>query len=525
MASRYFYSERIFNKYLGVQKEIKANSLSELEMKKKDQFAKWDAQEGKKRIREKIEDMKSRAEYDTEEALAKIKSYKEILSYSLQTNARLDWNKLYNKRPFRPFEFTEVYTPDYNSIAAKIGVPNESPFMEAIFSSRKRKRLDAQAEAQRQFDEQNKALEERKVQAQAEYEEEKEKYLARQQEHNKSIDDLKQKYENGDPEAIGNYTRLILEHAKYPDAIEKEFEVQFESISKTIVVNYQLPSPIDLPDTVQYKFVVSRKEITPVKMKQKEFDLFYESVLYQITLRTVHEIFRSEYTKHVECVVFNGWIEGVDTKTGKDFTSCIVSLQVSKEEFRDINLSRVDPKDCFRNLKGISAGALSLLAPVIPIMNINREDRRFVESKEVLAQINSSDNLATMNWEDFEHLVRELFERIFAIDGAEVKVTQASRDGGVDAIAFDPDPIRGGKFVIQAKRYNNVVPVSAVRDLYGTVINEGATKGILVTTSDYGRDSREFAKDKPLQLINGANLVHMFKEHGKNVHIALKKKA
>jgi len=35
-----------------------------------------------------------------------------------------------------------------------------------------------------------------------------------------------------------------------------------------------------------------------------------------------------------------------------------------------------------------------------------------------------------------------------------VKVTQASRDRGVDAIAFDPDPIRGGKFVIQAKRYN-----------------------------------------------------------------------
>jgi restriction system protein len=43
-----------------------------------------------------------------------------------------------------------------------------------------------------------------------------------------------------------------------------------------------------------------------------------------------------------------------------------------------------------------------------------------------------------------------------------------SRDGGVDAVTFDLDPIRGGKFVIQAKRFNNVVPVSAARDLYGT---------------------------------------------------------
>ncbi len=110
---------------------------------------------------------------------------------------------------------------------------------------------------------------------------------------------------------------------------------------------------------------------------------------------------------------------------------------------------------------------------------------------------------------------------MFAKSGGEVKVTQASRDGGVDAIAFDPDPIRGGKFVIQAKRYNSVVPVSAVRDLYGTMISEGATKGILVTTSYYGNDSREFVKDKPITLIDGSNLVYMFQEFGQNVTIEL----
>jgi restriction system protein len=60
-----------------------------------------------------------------------------------------------------------------------------------------------------------------------------------------------------------------------------------------------------------------------------------------------------------------------------------------------------------------------------------------------------------------------------------VKITRASRDHGVDAVAFDPNPIRGGKIVIQAKRYTNTVSVSSVRDLYGTIMNEGANKGIL----------------------------------------------
>lgn len=127
-----------------------------------------------------------------------------------------------------------------------------------------------------------------------------------------------------------------------------------------------------------------------------------------------------------------------------------------------------------------------------------------------------------MGWEDFEHLIRELFEKEFSSTGGEVRVTQASRDGGVDAIAFDPDPIRGGKIVIQAKRYTNTVGVSAVRDLYGTVMNEGATKGVLVTTSDYGPDLYNFAQGKPLVLLNGGNLLHMLRKHGHRAKIDIR---
>jgi restriction system protein len=127
-----------------------------------------------------------------------------------------------------------------------------------------------------------------------------------------------------------------------------------------------------------------------------------------------------------------------------------------------------------------------------------------------------------MDWEEFEQLIRELFEKEFKQAGGEVKITQASRDGGVDAVAFDPDVIRGGKTVIQAKRYTNTVGVSAVRDLYGTVLNEGASKGILVTTSDYGPDSYSFAKGKPLVLLNGANLLNLLAKHGHKAKIDLK---
>ena len=58
-----------------------------------------------------------------------------------------------------------------------------------------------------------------------------------------------------------------------------------------------------------------------------------------------------------------------------------------------------------------------------------------------------------------------------------------------------------------------------IRDRYGTVMNEGATKGVLVTTSDYGKDSYEFVKDKPLTLLNGSNLLALLEKHGHKARI------
>jgi restriction system protein len=153
---------------------------------------------------------------------------------------------------------------------------------------------------------------------------------------------------------------------------------------------------------------------------------------------------------------------------------------------------------------------------------MEREDHRFVDGYAVADGLDDSVNLAAIDWKDFENLIREIFEREFNVNGGEVKITQASRDGGVDAVAFDPDPIRGGKIVIQAKRYTNVVGVSAVRDLYGTVMNEGATKGILVTTSNYGNDAYSFAQGKPITLMNGANLLYLLEKHGYKARIDIK---
>jgi len=290
-------------------------------------------------------------------------------------------------------------------------------------------------------------------------------------------------------------------------------DVRLDAASSTAVVSVYLPAQARLSDVCGYKYTKSGG-VTPVKLKKKEHDELYDGAIKQAILRTIHEVFESVYTPHVKVTVANGWVRDVDPANGKDRETCIISVSAQRAAFEQINLRRIDPTECIKSLKGLIAGPLSQLAPVKPITHFDRNDPRFVDARAVLDGLDPSTNLIEMPWEDFEHLVRELFAKIFSGENAEVKVTQASRDGGVDAVAFDPDPIRGGKFVIQAKRYSRTVPVSAVRDLYGTMISEGAAKGILVTTAHFGGDSREFVKDKPITLIDGSNLVYLLEQHG-----------
>ena len=353
----------------------------------------------------------------------------------------------------------------------------------------------------------------------AEWEMARNKYIRERDENNRTVDEKREAYLQGNAEAILDYFDIVLSNSEYPDYFPQSYDMDFNAESKIMVVDYQLPDSATIPTVREVKYIQSRNEFTESQISKTQFNKLYDNLLYQIALRTIHELFEADKINAITSVIFNGYVNSIDPATGQEKVACILSVQANQTEFEAINLANVEPRACFKNLKGISSSKLYSLTPIAPILRIDREDKRFIDSYAVADGLGEEENLAAMDWEDFEHLVRELFEKEFASTGGEVKVTRASRDGGIDAVAFDPDPIRGGKLVIQAKRYTNTVGVSAVRDLYGSVINEGAAKGILVTTADYGPDAYAFAKGKPLTLLNGNNLLHLLAKHGHKAKI------
>lgn len=326
------------------------------------------------------------------------------------------------------------------------------------------------------------------------------------------FNNLRERYENEEQEGLKDYLTFLLNDSWYNFEFHKEMKMEYDHNEKLLVIDYLLPNKEDIPNET-----INKKGDEWVTLSNTKFRKVYEDMIYSIVIRTLSEIFFYDGKKYIDSVCFNGKSIERSPSTGQFEEKYILSINVLRNQIENLDLDFIQPKECFKHLKGVSVSKLYELIEIKPIIAPKFADKRFVENKEI--EVANSPNLAEMDWEDFEHLVRQIFEWEFSDKGGEVRVTQSSRDGGVDAIVNDPDPIRGGKIIIQAKRYTNTVGVSAVRDLYGTIINEGANKGILITTSDYGPDSYKFAQGKPITLLNGGHLLYLLEKHGKKAHI------
>lgn len=320
-------------------------------------------------------------------------------------------------------------------------------------------------------------------------------------------------FEDGD---IERQAKLILDSVELPKWMPCNYEISYDSDTKILIVEHEF---VDIGSIEWVKTVILKSGATLKPLNQKELKHATELLYPSITLRLAYEL-ANQLNGEVEAIAINGWADYTVKANGNIKRAYCSSLLATTEDIKNLNLTSLEPLTAFSSLNGNVAKSVEL-TPIAPKIKINTNDSRYVEDKEVLGGLKSEQNLASMDWQDFEHLCRELFERLFSSSGAVVKVTQASRDMGVDAVVHNADPILGGKIVIQAKRYVNTVDVSAVRDLWGTVNHEGAMKGILVTTSQFGPDSYAFIQNKPLQLINGNELLGLLEQYGYKFRINL----
>ena len=447
-----------------------------------------------------------------------------IIPETLEINDSINFEKLKPEYHLSNWESSDNDIPLKPEESDFIELVGKEPFLGNFIPSVKKKWLAKIENAKLEYETSLKKYENeisnhnaRLEQSKKEFDDKKLKYEQEFKLKCNEIDEFKKAYFGYDKEAVISYFSMVLERSDYLIDWDRDFSIAYSPESKEILVEFRLPPYDIIPNISEYKYLKTKDEIEQKVRKKTDLELCYKNIICGIAIRTIHEIVESDQANSVLTIGFNGYISTFNPSNGKNVRPTIISVLTSKSTFEDINLVRVDPLKCIQGLSASVSTSPNELVAVKPIRELNMVDKRFVKEEDIASGLDNRPNLMELDPFQFENLVSNLFSKM----GLETKQTRSSQDGGVDAIAFDTRPILGGKIVIQAKRYKNTVGVSAVRDLYGTMLNEGATKGILVTTSSYGPHAFEFSKDKPMELIDGGGLLYLLEQVGIEAKIIL----
>ncbi|MCC6542988.1 MAG: restriction endonuclease [Nitrospirae bacterium] len=157
--------------------------------------------------------------------------------------------------------------------------------------------------------------------------------------------------------------------------------------------------------------------------------------------------------------------------------------------------------------KGL-ANAAPLIAPIIALLLLIPAPISVINSwrkRKLLDKQESIDTVRNLNWKEFEELVGEAYRR----QGYTVyENTSAGPDGGIDLTLKK----NGELILVQCKQWRNIkVGVDKVRELYGIQISQNANKSILMTSGFFTQEAKNFAANKPIDMVEGSQLLEFIR--------------
>ncbi|MGW6614960.1 restriction endonuclease [Streptomyces erythrochromogenes] len=330
--------------------------------------------------------------------------------------------------------------------------------------------------------------------------------------HNDGLTELAGALRAGDSEAVVEYfSAALYTSTAWPEALPRQVAAAYDQGKRELVLDWELPGYAVVPEarSVQYLPSTDQDKVKPRSVTERR--ALYRDLLAQSMLLVIREMYAADEFGVLDSVVVNGFVDCPDPATGQEARFVLASVSAARSAFAGLRLEQVSAVDCLvEGLRGQLSARPDQLTAVRAGRRPDEVGGGVVSHGGHAGDDEDEPDLFVMDPIAFENLVAELFRAM----GMEAVTTQRSGDGGVDIEANDPSPITGGRIVVQVKRYRNTVPPTAVRDLYGTVQDKGANKGVLVTTSSFGPTSYTFSNGKPLELVPGEKLVELLHQYG-----------
>jgi len=185
-----------------------------------------------------------------------------------------------------------------------------------------------------------------------------EKLKVEAQAHDVQIELFKAALAAGEPDAVKSYAQFVVANSPYPDIFHHETKVETGPGSRELRVDLRAPAMAEMiARTGRYEYRKADDEIVALPAPEADRSELYESVLAQLALRTLHEIFSSDVGRHIPAVLISLHVVAIDPSTGKSRKSDVLSVRASRADFEDLELAAVDPVACLERLVRLEAAA------------------------------------------------------------------------------------------------------------------------------------------------------------------------
>ncbi len=379
MTSREVFEIEIRHEGLNRTRQIRGTDKAEVDAKARAQYAAWDRiwQQRQNMLRSPPETNKKEfAEQRNRELRLIWDQTSSILRSAVDKPHSVLWETLKDHSDFPIPAPSKPQKPDIpheptihdECFQPKLGI------LDRLFSNRRLKKIEQASQLfkyeHRKWDVKRKELLSQYEASQKQYEidlrrwtEEKRIFQQRQQARNQLLDRRRDAYLKKTTDGIIEYCRLVLGASKYPKGFPRRAELAYEAETKKLTVEYQLPSPEDLPKIKELQYDQLRDEIREIIIPEETLTKYYERLIYQICLRVLYELYEADVIGTLDSIILNGWIDSTENEKQdqKRQQVTIVSLQAGRREFFSLNLREIESKICLQQLKA-SINLESLLA-------------------------------------------------------------------------------------------------------------------------------------------------------------------
>lgn len=194
-------------------------------------------------------------------------------------------------------------------------------------------------------------------------EKERKRFVLEILEHNKQLETFINNLAYGDPVAIQEYVSIVVANSVYPKHFQVKHDFRFKPETAELEMKVEILQPREFPTTKAFKYTKSSDEIKESTLSQKEIKERYSSAIYQVGIRSFHEIFEADRKGLIKAISLEVGTQDTDPAIGKLCFIPFLAAAAERDAFLEFELSGIVPAATLKHLgASISKNPYDLVA-------------------------------------------------------------------------------------------------------------------------------------------------------------------